>query len=233
MGILQAVRDWLNSLGSTGGGKRLAQYRTHTDDGQPILIDPQEAVIGNNDATAFFRDVCGGSLKEVMLRAGATNVPMDEGPEPLQGGETRVAGSRAMGAFRRFGVRVSDPSDLPVFARPGTYPHVELVSGNVREDDTPSDGRPLVIRSSETDQSRTMHATVVFTVIDARRENKQKQVTVHFHGRGVIRAKGFAREVGAMSRPSHYDGEEVKQLIEKKGRHWAGRIHWCSASERY
>ncbi len=233
MGILQAVRDWLNNLGSSGGGKRLSQYRTHTDDGQPILIDAQETVIGNNEAMAFFRDICGGSIKEIMLRAGATNIPMEEGEEPPSDPRVRAGSSPSMDAFRRLGVRVSDEHDVPIFAKPGTYPHVELVSGNVREGDTPTDGRPLIIRSSETDRSRAMHATIVFTVFDAKRQSKQKQVTVHFHGRGVIRAKGFSREVGAMSRPSHYDGEEVRRLIGKKVRNWAGKIHWCSAMERY
>lgn len=233
MGIFQTVRDWLNSLGSPGGGKRLTDYRTHTDDGQPILIDAQETVIGNNEATVFFRDLCGGPLKEIMLRAGATNIPMQEGEEPPADGPVRAAGSPSMTAFRQFGVRVSDENGVPVFAKPGTYPHVELVSGNVREDDTPTDGRPLVIRSADTDQPRAMHATVVFTVFDAQRQSKQKQVTVHFHGRGVIRAKGFTREVGAMSRPSHYDGDHVKRLIGQKARKWAGKIHWCSAVERY
>jgi hypothetical protein len=232
MGILQAVRDWLNSFGSSGGGKRLSEYRTHTDDGQPILIEAQETVIGNNEAMAFFRDICGGSIKEIMLRAGATNIPREEGEEPPPR-PVRAGDSVSMGAFRRLGVRVSDEDDVPVFAKPGTYPHVELVSGNVREEDTPTDGRPLVIRSSETDRSRAMHATVVLTVFDAKRQSKQKQVTVHFHGRGVIRAKGFSREVGAMSRPSHYDGEEIRRLIGRNARKWAGKIHWCSALERY
>ncbi len=233
MGILQTVRDWLNSLGGGGGGKRLADYRTHTDDGRPILIDPEELVIGNNEATAFFRDLCGSSLKEVMLRAGATNIPMEEAEQVPAEGPVRRRDLPSMGAFRRFGVRVSDENGVPIFAKPGTYPHVELVSGNVPEDDTPTDGRPLVIRSADTDQPRALHATVVFTVFDARRQSKQRQVTVHFHGRGVIRAKGFSREVGAMSRPSHYDGDDVKRLIGQKARKWSGKIHWCSALERY
>lgn len=232
MGILQRARDWLNSLGTSGGGKRLRQYRTQTDDGQQILIDSAETVIGNSEATAFFRDICGGSLKEVMLRAGATNVPLEAAEGPESDGETRVAGARQMSAFRMLGVRVSDPDAAPIYVKPGTYPHVELQSGNVRED-TPTDGRPLVIRSSETDRSRALHATVVFTAFDARRQSRQRQVTIHFHGLGVIRAKGFTREVGAMGRPSHYDGEEVRRLIRQKAKQWSRRIHWCTAMERY
>ena len=137
-----------------------------------------------------------------------------------------------MSAFRIYGVRVSEGDGPQIFAKPGTYPHVELRSGNVGED-TPTDGRPLVIRSSDTDRRRAMHATVVFTLFNARRQSKQKQVTVHFHGLGVIRAKGFTREVGAMGRPSHYDGEEVKRLLHARARTWSRKIHWCSAIERY
>jgi hypothetical protein len=237
MGILGKIREWVGGLGGTGGGGKRPTYRTHTDDGQEILIDSRETVIGNNEATAFFTEMCGGSLKEVMLRAGATNVPMPPGAaDPAGAIEAEAASSRALSAaqvdaFRKYGVRVSDQSDVPIFAKPGTYPHVDLAGTNVR--DEPAEGAPLVISSEEAAESRAMHATVVFTVFDTRRRGRQKQVTVHFHGRGVIRAKGFMREVGSMGRPIHYDGEEIQDIIHTRARSWAGKIHWCSATERY
>ena len=81
MGILDKVKEL---FASDSGGKR-PRYRTQTEDGQQILIESQEAVIGNSEATAFFTDLCGGSLKEVMMSAGATNVPMPEvaGPDAI------------------------------------------------------------------------------------------------------------------------------------------------------
>ena len=231
MGWFQRARDWLNSLGSGSGGKR-PTYRTHTEDGQEILLDASETVIGNNEATAFFRDLCGGSLKEVMLRQGLTNIPMtgaadDGGPVPAPG----VRSQQALTMFRKFGIRVSGEGGAPVFAKPGTYPHVELGGGSVV--DVPEDGRPLVIASEWSDRARPLHATVVFTVLDPRRRNQQKQVTVHFHGRGIIRAKGFARELGVAGRPLHYDGEEVRDLLHGKARAWSRKIYWCTPLERY
>ncbi len=234
MGWFQRAREWLNSLGS-GGGKR-PHYRTHTDDGQEILIEASEAIIGNNEATAFFRELCGGSLKEVMLRQGLTNIPTandagESGSAAGAGGEAVGRGQQALALFRKFGIRVSNASGVVVFAKPGTYPHVELGAGGRAE--IPEEGRPLVIASNTADRARPSHATVVFTVLDARRRSRQKQVTVHFHGRGVIRAKGFSRELGVASRPMHYDGEEVRHLIGTKARAWAARIHWCTPLERY
>jgi len=231
VGWFQRARDWLNNLGSGGGGKR-PRYRTHTDDGQEILIDAAETVIGNNEATAFFHDLCGGSLKEVMLRQGLTNVPMtgeagDGPPLPVRGGRDQPA----LAMFRKFGIRVSDQSAVPIFAKPGTYPHVELGGGGAA--DLPEGGRPLVIASESSDRARPSHATVVLTVLDPRRRSQQKQVTIHFHGRGVIRAKGFARELGVAGRPIHYDGEEVRSLIHSKARGWSKRVYWCTAMERY
>ena len=236
MGILQKARDWLNSLGGSGGGKR-PTYRSHTDDGQEIILDSQETIIGNNEATAFFTDVCGGSLKDVMLRAGATNIPLAvadasgaaaEGPAPPGRGKMSTA---QMDVFRKYGVRVSPENDVPIYVKPGTYPHVDLDGGSLTQ--VPEDGRPLVISSDQTDKSKATHATVVFTVFDTRRSGRYKQATVHFHGRGVIRAKGFTREIGSMGRPTHYDGEEVHRVIRRKARAWGKKIHWCSASERY
>jgi hypothetical protein len=133
--------------------------------------------------------------------------------------------------FRKFGIRVSGESDVPVFAKPGTYPHVDLGAGSAVE--LPDGGRPLVIASESSDRARPSHATVVLTVLDPRRRSQQKQVTVHFHGRGVVRAKGFARELGVAGRPIHYDGEEVRDLIRAKARSWSKRVYWCTAMERY
>ncbi|HJN14348.1 MAG TPA: hypothetical protein QGH10_02595, partial [Armatimonadota bacterium] len=118
-----------------------------------------------------------------------------------------------------------------IYAKPGTYPHVDLQRGNVRE--APDDGGPLVISSKDDVQVKKNHATVVFAIFDNRRHGRQKQVTVHFHGRGVVRAKGFMRDIGAMGRPVHYDGEEVEKLLRKKTRVWSKKIYWCTASERY
>jgi hypothetical protein len=231
MGWFGNLRTWLNSLGSGGGGKRVAHFPTQTAGGEPILIDPTETVLGNADATEFFRDVCGGSLKDIMLRQGLTNVPrIGRGPFWIEG-QARTAAAQQMGLFRQYGVRVTEPGEAAIYAKPGTYPHVEIGAASVAEE--PQDGRPLVIRTSRSGQARATHATVVFTVFDARRQNRQKQVTVHFHGRGVVRAKGFTREVGSMGRPTHYDGEEVRSLISQRARAWGSKIHWCSPMERY
>ncbi|MGQ9732413.1 MAG: hypothetical protein ACUVX8_14225 [Candidatus Zipacnadales bacterium] len=232
MKLLQKARNWLNELGSSAGGKRV-RYRTHTEDGQQILIDPRETVIGNNEATAFFKDICGGSLREIMQRHGFTNVL--EGAVSSRTVEASASqkgrSPAAMAFFRQYGIRVSGPYDVPIFAKPGTYPHVEVGGGGVSE--PPQDGRPLVISSTETEQSRAAHATVVFTVLNPRRRSQQRQVTVHFHGRGIIRAKGFVRDIGHGGRPSHYDGEEVRRLIETRASHWAKKIYWCGPTERY
>jgi len=230
VGWFQSARDWLNNLGSGAGGKR-PQYRTRTEYGQEILLDSAETVIGNSEATAFFHDLCGGSLKEVMLRQGLTNVPTAGGkgdaPVPAAGPPDQPA----LAMFRKFGIRVSPEGAAPIFAKPATYPHVELGAGGGV--DVPTDGRPLVIASESPDRARPQHATVVFTVLDPRRRNQQKQVTIHFHGRGVIRAKGFARELGVAGRPMHYEGDEVRDLIRTKARSWSKRIYWCTAMERY
>jgi len=231
----QRARDWLNGLGSSGGKR--PTYRTHTDDGQAILIDASEAVIGNNEATAFFRELCGGSLKEVMLRQGLTNVPLPNGglqDDAPTAGPARTDPARqqqALALFRKYGLRVWSQAEVVIFAKPGTYPHVELGSGGLAE--TPEDGRPLVISGGAVDRPRPSHATVVFTLLDARRRSSHKQVTVHFHGRGVVRAKGFSRELGVASRPLHYDGEEVRRLLDRKARSWARKVHWCTPLERY
>jgi hypothetical protein len=230
VGWFQRARDWLNSLGSGSGGKR-PRYRTHTDDGQQILIDSSETIIGNNEATAFFRDLCGGSLKEIMLRQGLTNIPLAPEDEETTPDSAPVSQNpQALALFRKLGLRISSEGGLPVFVKPGTYPHVELAGRSVP--DLPEDGRPLVIYTDAHDR-RPSHATVVFTVLDPRRRSLQKQVTVHFHGRGLIRAKGFARELGGTGRPIHYDGEEVRALLDREARPWARRIYWCSSLERY
>lgn len=229
-GWLRRLRGWLNSLGNYGG-KRMS-YRTHTDDGQPILIEPSETILGNNEATAFFRDLCGAPLKEVMLRQGLTNIPLTTPVGEVQLATPVEQGtSRAMAIFRRYGIRVSDAGTTPIFAKPGTYPYVELQGSNVPE--LPEEGRPVVIRSEATDRRRPPHAIVVFTVFDVKRRNLQKQVTVHFHGRGIIRAKGFSRELGVASRAIHYDGEEVRQLLRQKVPKWANKIYWCTPTERF
>jgi len=229
MSWLQRARDWLNSLGSAGGKR--PQYRTHTDDGQQILIDAAELVIGNNEATAFFRELCGGSLKEIMLRQGMTNIPLANGADETAPAPGPTAGTQpGVALFRKFGIQLSKDGGVIVFARPGTYPHVELGESLV---EVPEDGRPLVIDSETAERARPTHATVVFTVLDPRRRNQQKQVTLHFHGRGLIRAKGFARELGVAGRPLHYDGDEVRLLIDAKARQWGRKIHWCTPLERY
>ncbi len=231
MGWFQSFRAWLNNIGSGGGGKRVTRYATHTPDGQHILIDASEAVIGNTEATEFFGQVCGGALKEVMLREGLTNVPLAGRGPFWVADQSKIAAAHQMSIFRQYGVRVTGPGQLPIYVKPGTYPDVEIGGANVPEQ--PADGRPLVIKSAAPAHSRATHATVVFTVLDSRRQSRQRQVTVHFHGRGVIRAKGFTREVGAMGRPIHYDGEEIKALLAERARPWSGKIHWCSATERY
>jgi hypothetical protein len=234
VGWFQRARAWLNNLGSSGG-KRI-EYRTHTEDGQAILLEASETVIGNNEATAFFRELCGGSLKEAMLRQGLTNVPLPDGAgddapaaDPGAGGAARQ--QQALALFRKHGIRVSTDGEVVIFARPGTYPHVDL--GSEGEGELPEGGRPLVIESLAAEKARPSHATVVFTVLDARRRSRQKQVTIHFHGRGVIRAKGFARELGVASRPMPYDGEEVRRLLDAKARSWGRKVHWCTPLERY
>ena len=228
MGLLDKVKG----IFAGGGGKRPA-YRTHTEDGQEILIDSQEAVIGNNEATSFFTDLCGGSLKDIMLNAGATNPSMTGGDAAPGAPAAGVGGAdkAKLDAFRKYGVRVSEKSQIPIYAKPGTYPHVDLDRGNVRE--APADGGPLVISSKDDRSVAKNHATVVLSVFDTRRQGRQKQVTVHFHGRGVIRAKGFMRDIGAMGRPVHYDGAEVEKLLRQKARNWLKKIHWCTGSERY
>jgi len=231
MGWFRSFRTWLNSLGSGRGGKRVARYATHTPDGEQILIDSTESVIGNAEATEFFRQVCGGSLKDVMLRQGLTNVPiLGRGPFWVAD-QSKVAAAQQMSVFRKYGVRVTAANEVPVYAKPGTYPHVEIGGANVQE--LSGDGRPLVIKSNDPGHSRATHATVVFTVFDTRRQSRHKQVTVHFHGRGMIRAKGFTREVGAMGRPTPYDGQEVKALLANRARPWGEKVYWCSATERY
>jgi hypothetical protein len=233
MVLLGRIRNWLNNLARSAGGKRLPQYATRTANGEEILVDASEPVIGNSEATDFFRDVCGGSLKEIMLRAGFTNVPATAGEVLAAPVLPRVARAQQMALFKRLGVRVTAPHEPPIYAKPGTYPHVELGRVTVAEEEWAGEHRPLVIKSSEADQSRPTHATVVFTVLDAKRQSRHKQVTVHFHGRGVIRAKGFTRELGGSTRPIHYDGEEVRALIERRARHWSPKVYWCSAVERY
>jgi hypothetical protein len=231
MGLFQNFRIWFNSLIGGGGGKRVQRFATQTADGQAILIDSSETVIGNAEATEFFRDICGGSLKEVMLRQGLTNIPVTGGGV-IFGSLGRVAAAQQMTMFKKFGVRLTEADEAAVYAKPGTYPHVEIGGGGVPEPE-PDDRRPLVIKTGESDRPRATHASVVFTVFDVRRQSRQKLVTVHFHGRGVIRAKGFTREVGAMGRPTHYDGEEVKAVLQRRAPRWADRIYWCSPRERY
>jgi hypothetical protein len=229
VGIIQQAIDWLLVLRRR---RRPPTYRTRTEDGQEILLDASEKVIGNNEATAFFTELIGGPLKDVMLRQGLTNAPMPSGQAAGAPGGGPASAAQALAAFRKHGIRVSPPAAaLAVFAKPGTYPHVDLGAASVGE--APRGGGPLVISSAATDKPRPAHATVVFTLFDPHRRSQQKQVTVHFHGRGIIRAKGFAREVGAMGRPLHYDGDEVRDLLRRKCRHWSRKIHWCSSLERY
>jgi len=171
-----------------------------------------------------------------MRRQGLTNVPLPNGagdeaplPDPGPGGPARR--QQTLAVFRKYGLRVWSQNELVIFAKPGTYPHVELGPGGLAQ--VPEDGRPLVIAGDAVDRARPSHATVVFTILDARRRSRQNQVTVHFHGRGVIRAKGFSRELGVSSRPMHYDGEDVRRLLDRKARSWAHKVHWCTPLERY
>jgi len=199
--------------------------------GEKILVDASEQIIGNDVATTCLQSLLGGSLRAALRDAEATNVP-----DPTTFNPSAVAvgptAARRMRAFREFGVLLEQTGSVHIFVKPGTYPHIDLSRGQAAGEEDPEEGRPLVISTRQVDNP-PLHATVVFTVLDHERPTTRKTLTVHFHGSAVIRAKGVLRQTGGYTRPSHYDGQEVRQLLERRDRKLARQIHWCTALERY
>ncbi len=177
------------------------------------------------------QQLLGDSLRSVLRQAGASNVPDPAtfDPNAVVVGPSTV---RRMRAFRQFGVPLEERGSLHIFVRPGTYPHVDLDKDGRSPSEDPTDGRPLVISTAQLD-SPPLHATVVFTVLDKDQPTVRKSLTIHFHADDVIRAKGVTRYTGGYTRPSHYDGQEVRELIRRRAQQWMKKIHWCSALERY
>jgi len=227
MDIGAALRKLQERLGLSGSARRPAPPPR----GERILVDESEKVIGNEEAAAFLQSLVGGSLRTALRGADATNVPDPTtfDPNAVAVGPTAA---RRMRAFREFGVLLEQTGSVHIFAKPGSYPHVDLERAQQADEEDPSDGRPLVISSRQVDNP-PLHATVVFTVLHQDRPTTRKTLTVHFHGGAVIRAKGVVRETGGYTRPSHYDGQEVRQLLEQRNRKLARQVHWCSPLERF
>jgi hypothetical protein len=187
--------------------------------GEDVLLDEAEETAGTSDATAFFTAVCGKSMKELLSEFGMTNIAraQDANWKPVP-----ADGVDRFAEFRTIGYLVDESGGRRIYIRPGRYPYhgesggIDVVGGEP---------------GADADLMRP-HATVVFTVREALSPYDRKRMTVHFHGGGKVRAKGYVWTRSRPDRPKHYDGAEVKELLEQQARGWARRIHWCGPMEK-
>ncbi len=184
-----------------------------------ILLDEAKPTAGVADATAFFTAVCGRSMKEILGDFGATNIAQSDNGQTWRP-TASAARRKRLEEFRKLGALVYSQAGVQIFARPGRYP-VDMEGG-----------RGMILDPTEEEASLRPHATVVFTVREVVNPGERKRMTIHFKGDGQIRAKGRIWHTARPDRPTHYDGAEVRKLIEEQARGWAKRIHWCSPREK-
>jgi hypothetical protein len=197
----------------TAGGRILAAS------GEEVLLDEAEETAGTADATSFFTAVCGRGMKELLAEFGMTNIAraQDEEWRPGQRDPTH-----RFAEFRTTGYLLDQTPGRQIYIRPGQYPYHSDTGGV----DVIGAGA-----GADTELMRP-HATVVFTVREALSPYSRKRLTVHFHGSGKVRAKGYVWNRARPDRPKHYDGEEVRELISEQARGWARRIQWCGPMEK-
>jgi len=221
MNPLDWWRSFVRALRSPLGRRRkdTAGGRIMGVGGQDVLLDEAEPTPGTSDATAFYTAVCGKSMKELLAEFGMTNIGGANGPGSPTGAPGQL---NRFVEFRRLGYLWKQTSGKQVFIRPGRYPYHDGGSAETVVDAGTGPGAELM----------RPHATVVFTVREAMSPYHRKRMTVHFYGDGKVRAKGYVWNRQRPDRPTHYDGEDIRDIVEEQARGWSKRIHWCKSSEK-